>query len=138
KKSLPRIPRVDTAEVFWAFSNAGRALADLHLRYEDVEPWPGLEVTFAAGCDPAKPAVWRGEKMRYPKVVDPESRKKVDDKTTVIVNSRIEVAGIPGRAHDYVLGSRSALDWIINQYQVKTHKESGIVNDPNDWALEHD
>lgn len=138
KKSLPRIPQVDSAEIFWAFSNAGRALADLHLRYEAVEPWPGLEVTFGAGFDPGKTSSWRVEKMRYPKILDPETRKKVDDKTTVIVNSRITVAGIPERAHDYVLGSRSAIDWILNQYQVKTHKESGIVNDPNDWALEHD
>jgi predicted helicase len=137
KKSLPRIPPVETAEMFWAFSRAGRALAGLHLNYEDVEPWPDLRVSFADGFDADDPAAWRVEKMRYPKVTDSKSRKKLDDRTTVIVNSRITVAGIPERAHEYQLGSRSAIDWVLNQYQVKTHKNSGITNDPNDWALEH-
>jgi len=138
KKSLPRIPQVDTAEEFRAFSQAGRDLAALHLDYESVEPWPHLDTTFADGFDSADPAAWQVEKMRYPKVTDPESKKKVDDKTVVHMNSRITIAGIPERAHDYILGSRSAIDWVLNQYQVKTHKASGIVNDPNDWATEHD
>jgi predicted helicase len=138
KKSLPRIPLVKEVDRFWAFSKAGRALADLHLNYEGVDPWPSLNVTLAEGFDRESPASWRIEKMRYPKVTDPKTKKKVDDKTTVIVNSRITVGGIPGRAHDYMLGSRSAIDWILNQYRVKTHKESGITNDPNDWAAEHD
>ena len=137
KKSLPRIPPVATAEVFWAFSKAGRDLANLHLRYEDVEPWPDLEVGFAGGFDRDSPASWRVEKMRYPKVGDPKTKKKVNDKTTVIVNSRITVSRIPERAHEYRLGSRSAVDWVLNQYRVKTHKKSGITNDPNDWGLEH-
>lgn len=138
KKSLPRVPPVETPETFWAFSKAGRDLADLHLNYESVEPWPDLKVTFAAGFDSDDPVAWRVEKMRYPKITDPKTRKKVDDKSTVIVNSRITVAGIPERAHEYQLGSRSAIDWVLNQYRVKTHKKSGITNDPNDWALEHD
>jgi len=46
------------------------------------------------------------------------------------------LAGIPDKAHDYRLGSRSALDWLIDRYQIRTHKASGIVNDPNDWADE--
>lgn len=138
KKSLPRIPQVQSKEAFWAFSQAGRDLADLHLNYEEVEPWPDLEVTYAKSFDRDKLESWRVEKMRYPKVVDPKTKKKVDDKTTVIVNSRITVSGIPERAHEYILGSRSAIDWILNQYRVKTHKKSGITNDPNDWAIEHD
>ena len=48
------------------------------------------------------------------------------------------VGGIPDAAHDYVVGSRTALDWLIDRYQVKTDKASGIVNDPNDWCDEHD
>ena len=55
--------------------------------------------------------------------------------------ARIDIptnAGIPKRAHDYQLGSRSAIDWIVYSYQIKTDTASGIVNDPNDWATEHD
>ena len=61
---------------------------------------------------------------------------RVADKTTVIYNSGIIVSGIPLEAHEYMLGSRSAIDWILERYQVKTDKASGIVNDPNDWAEE--
>ena len=39
-------------------------------------------------------------------------------------------------AHEYRLGSRSALDWLIDRYQVRTHSKSGIINDPNDWCVE--
>jgi predicted helicase len=56
----------------------------------------------------------------------------------VLYNHAVTIAGIPPRAHDYRLGSRSAIDWVLNQYQRKTDEPSGIVNDPNDWASEHD
>ena len=60
------------------------------------------------------------------------------DPTTILFNSQITIAGIPEEAHEYRLGSRSAIDWIIDRYQIKTDRKSGIVNDPNDWADEHD
>ncbi|HRN28892.1 MAG TPA: damage-inducible protein, partial [Terrimesophilobacter sp.] len=63
-------------------------------------------------------------------------RPKLDE-SRVIVNERLELRGIPDEAHDYMLGSRSALDWILERYQIKTDKASGIVNDPNDWGREH-
>lgn len=137
KKALPRIPQVKTQEAFWAFSKAGRALADLHVGYEEVEPWPELVVTYAEGFDPVASGAWRVERMRYPRVDDPETGKKVEDKTRVVYNAGVTISEIPLRAHDYRLGSRSAIDWVLNQYQVKTDGASGIVNDPNDWATEH-
>ena len=45
-------------------------------------------------------------------------------------------SGIPDEAYRYMLGSRSAVEWIIDRYYVKTDKKSGIVNDPNDWSRE--
>jgi predicted helicase len=59
------------------------------------------------------------------------------DKTRIIYNAHLTLDGIPAEAHEYMLGSRSALDWILERYQVKTDKASGIVNDPNDWSREH-
>ena len=59
------------------------------------------------------------------------------DKTRLVYNQNITLTGIPDEAHEYVLSSRSALEWLIDRYQVKTDKKSGIVNDPNDWAAEH-
>lgn len=121
KKVLPRIPMVKD---FKNFAAAGRKLADLHLNYEAVEPYP-------VNIQRSVEAPSRVEKMRYAK------RGKATDKTTIIYNSGITMSGIPLEAQEYMLGSRSALDWIVERYQVKTDKASGIVNDPNDWADEH-
>ncbi len=57
--------------------------------------------------------------------------KDRDTKTTLIYNDFLTLAGIPAEAHRYKLGNRSALDWIVDQYQIKTDKRSGITNDPN-------
>lgn len=121
KKMLPRIPKV---KAFKQFVEAGRALSELHLNYETVEPYPLIEnVTPNASL--------RVTKMRYAK----EGRQ--DNKTTIIYNDDITLTGIPEESQEYLLGSRSALDWIIERYQVKTDKASGIVNDPNAWGDEH-
>lgn len=74
--------------------------------------------------------------MSFAKTRDPETKKLVADKSTVVYNGHITLSGIPDGAHRYMLGSRSAIEWIIDRYQVKTDKPSGIVNDPNDWSRE--
>lgn len=51
--------------------------------------------------------------------------------------THLTLAGIPDEAHEYRLGSRTALEWLIDRYEVTTDKKSGIVNDPNDWGTEH-
>ncbi|KRF26798.1 damage-inducible protein [Phycicoccus sp. Soil803] len=133
KKMLPRIPLVDDAQ---PFVDAGRRLSELHLGYESATPYPldGLDVD-APKNDTAY-GIFRVEKMAFAKQRDPESKKLVADKSTVIYNDRITLSGIPEAAHRYMLGSRSAVEWIIDRYQVKTDKPSGIVNDPNDWSRE--
>lgn len=131
KKMLPRIPLVEDP---WPFVEAGRKLSDLHLGYETVTPYPlqGLDVEPIS--DPYD--FFRVQKMAFAKVRDPETKKLVADKTRVVYNSHIELGGIPEAAYRYMLGSRSAIEWIIDRYQVKTDKASGIVNDPNDWSRE--
>jgi len=133
KKMLPRIPLVEDP---WPFVKAGRDLSELHLRYEQVTPYPldGLDAEPAAGEDPYD--FYRVQKMAFAKVRDPETKKLVADKTSVVYSSRITLSGIPESAHRYQLGSRSAVEWILDRYQVKTDKASGIVNDPNDWSRE--
>ena len=59
------------------------------------------------------------------------------DTSRIIYNAGVTLSGIPDQAHQYLLGSRSALDWIIDRYQVKTDSKRGVVNDPNDWTTEH-
>ena len=121
KKMLPRLPLVAQAVDFWAFSRAGRALAALHVDYEQVPAHPQLVVT---GAEQGFFAV---EKMRFP---------AKDRKDTIIYNSAITISHIPAAAYEYVVNGKSAIEWVLERYAVTTHKESGIVNDPNDWAAE--
>ncbi|HCG0948066.1 DEAD/DEAH box helicase family protein [Pseudomonas aeruginosa] len=122
-KELPRIPAVKKAADFWAFSKAGRALAELHLNYETVEPYP---LTIEAKA-PLTNADYRVEKMKF---------AKKGDKSTVIYNQRITLKGIPEAAWDYLVNGKAALDWVMERQAVRTDKASGIVNDANDWAVE--
>ncbi|UTW07871.1 DEAD/DEAH box helicase [Pseudomonas benzenivorans] len=122
-KELPRIPAVKKAADFWAFSKAGRALADLHLNYETVEPYP-LTIEAKGSLTNAD---YRVEKMKF---------AKKGDKNTVIYNHRITLKGIPEAAWDYVVNGKAALDWVMERQAVRTDKASGIVNDANDWAVE--
>jgi len=132
KKILPRIPLVDDVRDFWKFSKAGRQLADLHINYEEVSPYDGVEVN---GDDSG---FYRVEKMRFPKKdgVVRGKKKKIDDKSAIKYNSHITVTNIPEKAYEYVVNGKSAIEWIMDRYQVKTDKKSGIKNDPNDWADE--
>ncbi|MFW5471615.1 DEAD/DEAH box helicase [Knoellia sp. CPCC 206435] len=134
KKMLPRIPLVSDP---WPFIKAGRDLFELHLGYESVVPYPldGLPDDDGDTSDTAFER-FRVVKMAFGKKRDPETNKLVADKSTVVYNSAITLSGIPEEAHRYMLGSRSAIEWIIDRYQVKTDKASGIVNDPNDWSRE--
>ena len=125
-KELPRIPRVKTAADFWAFSKAGRKLAELHLNYETVEPYP-LKIESSGKLTVAD---YRVEKMKYGKT------GKDKDLTTLHYNDKITLTGIPLEAYDYIVNGKPALDWVVERQCVKTDKDSGIVNDANDWAVE--
>ena len=112
KRDLPRLPY---APDLWAFAKAGKRLGEIHVGYEDVEEYPlGFVET------PDTPLDWRVEKMKLFK-----------DKTGIKYNDFLTLDGIPAKSFDYRLGNRSALEWVIDQYRVKTDKRSGIVNDPN-------
>ena len=113
KRDLPHIP---FAEDFWGFANAGTALADLHVNYESVPKYDELKYIETPGM----PIDWRVEKMRLSK-----------DKTQLKYNDFLMLDGIPAEAFGYRLGTRSALEWVVDQYRVKVDKRSGIRNDPN-------
>jgi len=112
KKDLPRVPFLSD---FPAFSKAGNRLAALHLGYESLEPWP-LKWVYAKG----KPLSYSVQKMKLSK-----------DKTCLKVNESLTLANIPPEVFNYRLGNRSALEWVIDQYQVSEDKRSGIMSDPN-------
>jgi predicted helicase len=121
KKMLPRIPLVEEPRHFWSFSKAGRELANLHINYETVPPSEEVTVT---GAETGHFTV---EKMRFP---------KKGQKDTIIYNSAITIQNIPAKAYDYTVNGKSAIEWIMERYQLTTHKESTITNNPNDWAKE--
>ena len=125
---LPRIPEVATADAFRAFSKAGQRLLNMHIGYESAEPYT-LEERSAPGA-PNGPERYRVRKMRW------GTATKETDRSMIVYNDWITLAGIPDEAHEYIIGPRSALAWLLDRYQVKTDKTSGIVNDPNDWATE--
>ena len=129
-KQLPRIPCVKKAEDFWTFSNVGRELADLHVNYETVEPYP---VNFKEG-DPfsmnLKPEDFRVEKMKF------GGSGKNKDRTTVIYNHKITMTDIPLEAYEYMVNGKPALEWVMERQGVRTDKDSGIVNDANCYAVE--
>ena len=112
KRDLPHLPY---APDFWGFAKAGQRLGEIHIGYEDMDEYPIKKVE-----TPGKPLDWRVEKMKLSK-----------DKTQLVYNDFLTLDGIPTKAFDYRLGNRSALEWVIDQYRVKTDKRSGIVNDPN-------
>ena len=115
KRELPRIPLPQTIDQFHAFVSAGERLADLHVNYETQPEYPLEEI-----LHPVDPLNLRVEKMKLTK-----------DKTAIIYNGFLTLGGIPPEVFEYKLGNRSALEWIIDRYQVRTDKRSGIVNDPN-------
>ncbi|MCZ8166663.1 type ISP restriction/modification enzyme [Silanimonas sp.] len=127
-KELPRIPRVKSAADFWLFSRAGRDLAALHLNYESVSMFAGAKID--SGGKPLADADYRVEKMRFGK------SGKDKDRTAIQYNNRITVTGIPLEAYDYVVNGKPAIEWVMERQCVKTDKDSGIVNDANDWAIE--
>jgi predicted helicase len=132
-KELPRIPCVNTAKDFWAFSKAGRNLAKLHLEYEKVKPYQ-VEVEMAKSKGQLSEGFFRVEKMKFGKTkVD---GKIVEDRSVLIYNEYITLKEIPIRAYDYVVNGRSALEWVVERQCVKLDTESGITNDANDWASE--
>ena len=127
---LPRIPDPADRETFLAFSRAGQRLLDLHIGYEEVQTYP-LEEQVAAGA-PTAPKRYRVEKMRW------SGSARQPDRSRIVFNDWITLAGIPNEAHEYRVGPRSALQWLIERYQVKTDKTSGIVSDVNRWGIERD
>ncbi len=116
KKDLARIPNVIPKE---EYIKIGKKLINLHLNYEKVPVYD--KVTIAkTGND------YKVTKMR----ID----KKFKDRSVIIFNNNITISNIPEKAYQYIVNGKSAIEWIIDQYRVKTDKKSGITDDPNEYS----
>ena len=121
-KILPHIP---LAKDFDVFMNAGRALAQLHNEYETVKPYPLLQEGPSELIQETNP--YHVTKMKIDK----------KDQSILIYNARITLKGIPPEAYAFKISGRSPLEWVVDQYQITTDKDSGLTDDPNDWCVEH-
>jgi predicted helicase len=152
---LPRLPLVEKTADFWAFSKAGRELADLHLNYEDQ---PSLNEVLINGIGTGDQGLGNGDSSSKAKFGSSTQRLQAKpqspapnpysltqmkfpakgQKDTIIYNSNLSISNIPLKAYEYIVNGKSAIEWVMERYAVTTHKESGITNNPNDWAAEHD
>ena len=138
-KEMPRVPLVENRVLFDAFAAAGRDLCNLHVGYETVDPYP-LTEEWAAGANPETNLALLlvgASKMSYTKAPVPGTGhgKRDLDRSRLRYNDHLTLSGIPPETHEYLIGLRSGIDWIIDRYYIKTDKDSGIVNDPNQWGL---
>lgn len=139
-KMLPRIPY---AKDFWAYEKLGRELANLHLQYESfaecsralalpkakISAFSGI---FGANNDTkqmAKDLLSEFELKDF--TIKKMSFEKKGQKDTIIFNDKIAIVNIPPKAYNYIVNGKSAIEWIMERYQVKIDKDSGIKNDPN-------
>lgn len=117
-KSMPGIPLLDEFE---AFSSAGKKLAYLHVNYEKLDVFGIPELQWIEKAGPVS-------KMRFGK------KGAIVDKSRIVVNDRLEICDIPDDAYRYMLYGKSPMEWVMDRYEIKTDKESGIINDPNEWG----
>lgn len=129
KKSLPRIPIIEDVDAFNDFYQAGKALAKLHLGYENVPAYEGLEIEDTYRGKDAYEHYAVSPKMKFP---------KKDLKDTIIYNDYIIIRHIPAEAYDYIVNGKSAIEWLMERYAITIDKKSGIKNNPNDWSREHE
>ena len=134
QKELPRIPRVATYAEFKAFEEAGRALAELHVGYESVEPYTGCTFSYAKGVS-SDNMDYRVYKLKYGK--NPGKKgNAAKDKTVIVYNKDLNIRNIPAEVQEYVVNKKSALDWVVERCGVSVDKASQITNDYNKYAEE--
>jgi predicted helicase len=115
KRDLPHIPLLNRQEAFETCVRIGKHLMDVHLNYEQAKEYPLDEI--------------ENHDVPFSTVV--EKMKLTPDRASVIINESLTLSGIPQECFQYRLGNRSALEWVIDQYQVSKDKRSGIESDPN-------
>jgi predicted helicase len=155
RRELPRIPPPADADTFTRLAALGEQLGRLHLGYETHAPYP-LEQVWTPGKPPipridGKMRLVRAKAGKREKAAagtpDAASVAAAPDAAPVAVrvsaapvavrvSAALTLAGIPAEALGYTLGGRSALEWVLDQYAVKTDARSGIVSDANAYETE--
>ena len=121
RKDLARIPIVKNKE---KYIEIGKKLMELHLNYEEVPVYNQAKIIYNGEHN------YKVKKMMFSKRSDDESY----DRSTIIFKDNITISNIPDKAYKYIVNGRPAIEWIMDQYQIKTDKGSGITDDPNDFS----
>ena len=128
-KQLPRVPSVKSVEDFFAFAEAGKTLGNLHVNYDQANSYPaqvnGKPFDESDFVDEDFPV----QKMRF-------AGKRGSDRSRIVYSHKIVVSGIPEAAYEYSVNGRTPIEWVMDRQRVRRHEESGIVNDPNRYAVE--
>lgn len=130
KKTAPRVPLPKTSSVFYDLVKYGKELAQLHIEYENQPRLPGITVVESTSLTNNQESYYKVTKMSFPK------KNKETDKSTIIFNENIIIKSIPIDAYNFIVNGKSAIEWVMERYQLSIDKKSGIVNDPNDWCDE--
>jgi predicted helicase len=113
KRELPRIP---LAPRFYDFASAGKKLKDLHINYEHLKKFP----------------LKRIERKTAKFDLSIERMRLDSDGSTLIYNKFLSLSGVPQDAFNYKLGTTSALEWVIEQFQFSRDPRSEIIRNPNE------
>ena len=151
-KMLPRLPFMQD---FRGFEKAGRELAELHLNYESYVAESSAILTLRSEIDNIEQALkgslferdslfrvkaqieaLSDEDFYIKKPAFGKDGKKVQ-KNRIYLNEKLAIINIPQSAHEYIVNGRSAIEWIIDRYQIKIYTNSQIENNPNEYEAEN-
>ncbi|MCX6279344.1 MAG: Eco57I restriction-modification methylase domain-containing protein [Bacteroidetes bacterium] len=137
KREFPRLPFY---EDFRKWAAWGKALMELHINYETVEPWPLERHDFdiKAEAKRQKESFGTVEEPKEEFSRKPKIRVKLKaDKTTGIIeiDELTFLSGIPAAAWEYKLGNRSAMEWALDQYKEKKPSDPTIAEKFNSYRF---
>ena len=127
-KELPRIPLVDSRERFLEFVQAGKQLAELHIHYDQAMEYEVTEtwIDNVSLENTNLEAKFRVQQMKF---LDKNDRESIQ------YNPYLKISNIPHEAYEFQVNGKSLVEWVMDRQRVSTHKDSGIVNDANDFAI---
>ena len=121
KREFPRIPFYAD---FWQWADWGKALMDLHIGYETVEPFALERIEAGISLQPRTHKRGEGASER---AEAPKPMLKADRGAgRIVLDTQTTLSGVPPEVWDYKLGNRSALEWILDQYKEKKPKDPTI------------
>ncbi len=104
---LQEFPRLFLHDDFHTWVSSGQELLDLHIGFESASPWKLNRV------EQRKPS--GNPRLRADK-----------ERGTITLDNQTTLTGIPDSAWEYRLGSRSALEWVLDQYKERKPRDPTI------------